>query len=47
MLKFAQLAHDMIANDADGVEEWGAARYQEFTLVVEWYADTAAYVPST
>ena len=36
MLKFVQLAHDMLANNATGLEEWGAARYQDFALVVQW-----------
>ncbi len=43
MLKFVQLAHDMIANNVDGaLEDWGKARYQDFELVVQWCVELSS-----
>lgn len=36
MTKFVGLAYSMLANNGTGVEEWGAARWQDFALVVQW-----------
>jgi hypothetical protein len=36
LLKFVTLAHSMLANNGQGVEEWGASRWQDFAIVVQW-----------
>jgi hypothetical protein len=38
MLKFVTLAHSMLQS-GQGLNDggWGAARWQDFALVVEWY----------
>jgi hypothetical protein len=40
MMKFVTLAHSMLVNNGTGVEEWGAARWQDFALVVQWCVGT-------
>jgi hypothetical protein len=37
MMKFVTLAHSMLANNGTGVEEWGASRWQDFALVLQWF----------
>ncbi|KZV90509.1 hypothetical protein EXIGLDRAFT_740764 [Exidia glandulosa HHB12029] len=39
MHKFVALANKMLHNNGDGVDEWGAARYADFILVLQWLYD--------
>lgn len=36
MLNFTTLANSMLHDNYTGVEEWGAARWQDYTLVLQW-----------
>ncbi|EJD54087.1 hypothetical protein AURDEDRAFT_157341 [Auricularia subglabra TFB-10046 SS5] len=39
MYKFVKLANTMLHNNSEGLEEWGAARYQDFMITLEWLYD--------
>lgn len=36
MMKFVTLSNSMLKNNYTGVEEWGAARWQDYVLVLQW-----------
>jgi hypothetical protein len=36
LYKFVQLANTMLHNNAQGVEEWGQARWQDFVITLQW-----------
>lgn len=36
MMKFVTLSNTMLHNNYTGVEEWGAARWQDYALVLQW-----------
>jgi hypothetical protein len=37
MMKFVVLAHSMLRHNHAGLDKWGASRWQDFALVVQWY----------
>lgn len=36
MMKFVTLSNTMLHNNNAGIEEWGAARWQDYALVLQW-----------
>lgn len=36
MMKFVTLTNTMLNDNYTGIEEWGAARWQDYTLVLQW-----------
>ncbi|KZP19801.1 hypothetical protein FIBSPDRAFT_862288 [Athelia psychrophila] len=42
MMKFVTLTNTMLHNNYTGIEEWGAARWQDYTLVLQWLYDEHA-----
>ncbi|KAF5343072.1 hypothetical protein D9758_011159 [Tetrapyrgos nigripes] len=39
LYKFVQLANTMLHNNAQGVEEWGQARWHDFVITLQWLYD--------